>query len=121
MKTLLKQTLILLVIASGLALADADGPDYYKVKGVASNDVLNMRNKADPDSKKVGEIPPGADCVKNLGCKGGLTMSELTDLSKKEQSTILKKRPRWCHVECNGIKGWVSAGYLAEGSCTKPY
>ncbi len=121
MKTILKQTLTLLIIASGMALADADGPDYFKVNGVASNDVLNMRSKADSHAKKVGEIPPNANCVKNLGCKGGLTMIEYTDLSKEEQAVILRKRPRWCHVEYHGIKGWVSARYLSEGSCTKPY
>ena len=121
MKTILKQTLTLLIIATGLALADADGPDYFKVNGVASNDVLNMRSKANPASKKVGEIPPGANCVKNLGCKGGLTMSEFTDLSKEEQAVILRKRPRWCHVEYRGIQGWVSARYLAEESCAKSY
>jgi len=121
MKALLKRILTLLILTSGLTLADADGPDYFKVNDVASNDVLNMRNKADPDAKKVGEIPASADCVKNLGCKGGLTMSEFTDLSKKEQAAILKNRPRWCHVEYRGIKGWVSARYLSEGSCTEPY
>ena len=120
METLLKKTLTLLIIASGLALADADGPDFYKVNGVANNDVLNIRSEADPGANKVGEIPPEADCVKNLGCKGGLTMSEFTDLSKKEQAAILKNRPRWCLVEYQGIKGWVSARYLAEGSCSKP-
>ena len=121
MKTILKQILLLLTIVTGLALADADGPDYFKVNGVASNDVLNIRNKAGSDAKKVGEIPAGVDCVKNLGCKGGLTMSEFTDFSKDEQAAILRKRPRWCHVEYQGIKGWVSARYLIEGSCTKPY
>jgi len=115
MKTILKQTLALLLIISGFSLADADGSDYFKVNGVASNDVLNMRSKADPDAKKVGEIPPGADCVKNLGCKGGLTMSEFMDLSKDEQAAILRKRPRWCHVEYHGIQGWVSGRYLVEG------
>ena len=121
MKTILKQILLLLIVTSGTAIADADGPDYYKVKGVASNDVLNIRSKADSNAKKVGEIPPGADCVKNLGCKGGLSMSEFTDLSKEEQAAILKKRPRWCFVEYLGIKGWVSAHFLAEGSCTTAY
>ena len=119
MKTILQQVLLLLIVTSGLALADADGPDYFKVNGIASNDVLNIRSKANPNTKKVGEIPAGADCVKNLGCKGGLTMSEFTDLSKKEQAAILRKRPRWCHVEYHGVKGWVSVRYLAEGSCTK--
>jgi len=121
MKTLLKQTLTLLMISSGLALADADAPHYFKVNGVASNNALNMRSEADPDAKKAGEIPAAADCVKNLGCKGGLTMSEFTDLSKDEQAASLRKRPRWCHVEYNGIRGWVSARYLIEGSCTKTY
>ena len=119
--TILKQILLLLLVTSGLALAGADGPDYYKVIGVASNDVLNIRSKADPNASKVGDIPPGADCVKNLGCKGGLTMSEFTNLSKEEQAVILKKRPRWCLVAYHGIQGWVSARYLAEGSCSKPY
>ena len=121
MKTILKQILLLLIIVTVSALADTDGPDYYKVKGVGSSDVLNIRSEADPNANKVGEIPAGADCVKNLSCKGGLTMSEFTVLSKKEQAAILKKRPRWCHVEYHGVKGWVSARYLAEGSCAKPY
>jgi len=96
MKTILKQTLLLLIVTSGVAIADADGSDYYKVEGVASNDVLNIRTKANPHADKVGEIPPRANCVKNLGCKGGLTMSEFTELSKKEQAVILRKCSRWC-------------------------
>ena len=48
-------------------------------------------------------------------------MSEFTDLSKDEQAAILKKRPRWCHVEYRGVKVRVSARYLAEVRCTKQY
>lgn len=48
-------------------------------------------------------------------------MSEFSDLSKEAQADILRKRPRWRDVEYDGIKGWVSARYLAEGSCTKTY
>jgi len=106
-------------MASGLALADADGPDYFNVSGVASDDTLNMRIEPNPHAKRVGEIPPNSNCVKNLGCQGGLTMSEFTDLSKEEQAAILKKRPRWCQVEYNEVKGWVSARYLIEGNCSK--
>ena len=120
MKTLLKQTLALFIIISGIALADADGPDYYKITGVASDDVLNMRSEANYNAQKVGEIPAKGNCVKNLGCQGGLTMSEFRDLLKAEQTAILRKRPRWCQVEYRGIKGWVSARFLSEGSCNKP-
>jgi len=68
MLIILKLILPLLLAASGLALAEADGPDYYRVQGVAGNDVLSIRSEADPQADKVGEIPPGADCVRNLGC-----------------------------------------------------
>ena len=108
MKTILKQILLLLIILPGLILADADGPDYFRVSGVASNDVLSIRSEANPHAKKVGEIPPGADCVKNLGCKGGLTTSEFTDLSKKEQAVIKRERPRWCHIVGKGV--WWGKG-----------
>jgi len=109
----------LLISASGLALAEADGPDYYRVHGVAADDVLTIRSKADPHAEKLGEIPPGADCVRNLGCKGGLSLDEYTNLSKKEQAAAIKDHPRWCHIEYQGIKGWVSGRLLVEGSCDK--
>ncbi len=117
MKTTLKLIMPLLISISGVVYAEADGPDYYRVHDVASNDVLNIRSHADPHARKVGEIPPGADCVRNLGCKGGLTMEEFTNLSKQEQAAAKRDHPRWCHVEYQGVKGWVSGHFLAEGSC----
>ncbi len=109
----------MLIFAAGSALAEADGPDYYRVHGVAADDVLTIRSKADPHAEKLGEIPPGADCVRNLGCKGGLSLDEYTNLSKKEQAAAIKDHPRWCQIEYQGIKGWVSGRFLVEGSCDK--
>ena len=119
MRTSIKFLFPLLLTASGFALADADGPDYYRVQGVAANDVLNIRSKADPHAEKLGEIPPGVDCVRNLGCKGGLSMEEFMNLSSKEEAAAKKVHPRWCQVEFKGITGWVSGRFLAEGSCDK--
>lgn len=119
MKTLLNLIIPLLIAVSGVVLAEADGPDYYRVHGVAGNDVLNMRSEGHWRARKVGEIPPGAGCVRNLGCEGGLTMDEYMNRSKREQAAILKKRPRWCLVEYRGTRGWVSGRYLAEGSCNR--
>ncbi|HBH35469.1 MAG TPA: SH3 domain-containing protein [Gammaproteobacteria bacterium] len=119
MKTISKLSIPLLIAMSGVVLAEADGPDYYRVHGVAENDVLNMRSEGHWRAGKVGEIPPGADCVRNLGCQGGLTMDEYMNLSKREQAAIQKKRPRWCLVEYQGTRGWVSGRYLAEGSCNR--
>ena len=110
----------LFMLSCTMVWAEADGPDYYRVHGVASDDVLNVHNAAGSHAGKVGEIPPNASCVINLGCKGGLTYDEFTHLSKKKQAAILKKRPRWCHVRYQNIEGWVSAHFLAEGDCIKP-
>ena len=113
----MKLILLLSISISGLANAEADGPDYYRVYGVAANDVLNIRSNANPHAETLGEIPPGVDCVQNLGCEGGLSLDEFTNLSKGEQAAALKDHPRWCKIEFQGVQGWVSARFLVEGSC----
>lgn len=106
-----------LMLGSGAASADADGPDFYQVTGVAANDTLNIRAKPDPQATKVGEIPHDGICIRNLGCKGGLSFQEFTTLSPAERAKRLKKNPRWCQVEYQGITGWVAGRYLREGTC----
>ena len=63
-------------LLSAPASAEADGPDWWTVHEIAADDVLNQRASGSPDAEKVGEIPPGARCVRNMGCEGGLTFSE---------------------------------------------
>ena len=105
------------ILISPQAFAEADGPDHWQVHGVDANDVLNIRREADPRSEKIGEIPPDGHCIKNLGCKGGLTYEEFTTLSDAEKETIKKERPRWCRIDYQGTTGWVAGRYLREGSC----
>jgi len=104
-------------LGAAAASADADGPDFYVVHGVAKNDVLNIRAEADPYAPKVGEIPPDGECVRNLGCKGGLTFQEFTELSPEQKKERERENPRWCKVEYRGVTGWVNAHYLREGYC----
>jgi len=106
-----------LTLASGIASATADGPDFYQVTGVAAGDVLNIRAEPDPHSAKVGVIPPDGICVRNLGCKGGLTFREFSELSAAGQKKRLKENPRWCKIEYRGATGWVDGRFLAEGIC----
>ena len=108
---------VLLSLISLDAFGEADGPDYWQVHGVESDDVLNIRREANPNSEKIGEIPPDGQCIKNLKCVGGLTFKEFTTLSESEKEKIKKERPRWCFVEYRGTKGWVAGRYLREGSC----
>jgi hypothetical protein len=97
--------------------ADADGPDFYRVTGVPTGDTLNIRAEPEARAATLGAIPPDATCFRNLGCKGGLTFEEYSTLNKAEQARRLKQNPRWCHIEYEGVTGWVAARYLAEGGC----
>lgn len=106
-------------LGSGTAFADADGPDFYVVRGVAPGDVLNIRAKPNPHARKVGEIPPDGACIRNLGCQGGLTFQEFTELSPSARKQRERENPRWCKVEYHGITGWVAGRYLAEGDCRR--
>ena len=107
---------LLVLSASGVApvLAEADGPDFFQVRDVAPDDVLNIRASNDWRSDKIGEIPYDGRCVRNLGCSGGLTLQEFTDLSTAEQERIKKERPRWCQIEYQEQTGWVAGRYLRE-------
>jgi hypothetical protein len=109
--------LVLLLLMPPLAFSTADGPDHWRVHGVAKGDVLNIRQEPDPKSEKVGEIPPDGECIKNIRCVGGLTFEEFTTLSEAEKKKIEKERPRWCLIEYDGVTGWVNGSYLREGSC----
>jgi hypothetical protein len=104
-------------LGTGAAFAEADGPDFYVVRGVARDDVLNLRAAPNPRARKVGEIPPDGACIRNLGCHGGLTFQEFTELSPAAQKQRERENPRWCQVEYRGVTGWVAGRYLAEGDC----
>lgn len=109
--------IILLALLSGQALGEADGPDFYKVRDVSAGDTLNIRAEPRPDAARLGEIPPDGNCIRNLGCQGGLTLLEFTTLTKEQQARRIRENPRWCRIEYRGIPGWVAGRYLAEDSC----
>jgi hypothetical protein len=106
-------------LGTGAAFAEADGPDFYRVTNVAADDVLNLRARPNPRARKVGEIPPDGACIRNLGCRGGLTYREFTELSPAERKQRERENPRWCKVEYEGVTGWVAGRYLAEDDCRR--
>ncbi len=106
--------IVMAVAFSTSVFADADGPDYYRVKGVAADDVLNIRARPSAKADKVGEIPPDGDGVRNLGCQGGPNIVEWEQMTPSEREAASHKR--WCRIEFGGIRGWVAGRFLAEGS-----
>jgi uncharacterized protein YraI len=113
--TLLRMLMIAaaaMLVSAGAARAEATGPDFYRVTGVKSGDVLNMRSGPKHTFQIVGKIPHDGRRIKNLGeCVGGLTYSQWQKATPAER----KRAPqRWCRVEYGGAWGWVNARYLAE-------
>ena len=108
--------LLLAGVPAGL-WAEADGPDHYRVTGVVADDLLNIRAEPNPRAEKVGEIPSDGNCIRNLGCRGGLTMDEYSTLSAEQKTRRLRENPRWCKIDYQGVEGWVAGRYLAEGGC----
>ena len=117
MKTYPYLITVLLAFFTGQLLAEADGPDFYKVRDVSFNDTLAIRAEPHTDAARLGEIPPDGNCIRNLGCQGGLTLLEFTTLTQEQQARRLLENPRWCRVKYRGITGWVAGRYLAEDSC----
>lgn len=118
-KTRFSFKVLILALTPGITSADSDGPEYFEVRDVAKSDVLNIRAEPNPRAAKVGEIPPDGTCIQNLGCQGGLTFQEFTELSPAARKQRERENPRWCKVKYRGITGWVAGRYLAEGDCDR--
>lgn len=112
----LKSVLSLLACScflAGTAVATADGPEYFRVTGVAGDDVLNIRAAPSASSTLIGTIPSDKDGIANLGCIGGLTLSEWEKATETERRDAAKNR--WCRVGYDRSIGWVAGWFLAEG------
>jgi hypothetical protein len=81
---------VALILLSGQA-----GPTYYRVVGVKRPDMLNIRERPDPDSDLIGQIPPDARRIRGFGC---------TDETPN--------RTTWCRVKHGAVVGWVRQTFV---------
>lgn len=91
------------------AWATSDGPDFFAVRDVASNDVLYVREKPSAGSAKVGQIPYNARGIRNMGCHAFLKGQEVINSDIPLPGTTL-----WCKVRHERTDGWVNARFLKE-------
>lgn len=97
------------IVLSGITHA-GDATQYWSVTGVASDDVLNMRDVPHGDSKKLGAIPPNAHGLKSLGCmRPEPSLDRWMDMTEDEKKNA---KLEWCRVEYKGHQGWVAARFL---------
>ena len=107
----MKKTLMILLSAT--ALWSATG--YWKIQKVQSWDTLNIREKANHKSAKVGTIPANAQCVINHGCGKDIALDVMMNMEEAQVKSFLEQAQEgWCYIEYKGNKGWVNQRYLSE-------
>jgi uncharacterized protein YgiM (DUF1202 family) len=106
--------LALLAATPGLVRAQADGPDFWAVTGVGSNDALNLRVAPGADSRAIARIPYNARGLKSLGCPNDVTFEQWKRMTQGQRDQAA--RARWCQVEYGGKRGWVAGRFLKEDS-----
>jgi len=106
-------------ISSGHVLATADGPDHYQVRGVASDDTLNVRTAPSSDAPVIASLAPDADGIANFGCIGELSYAEWEKATPEEREQAAEAR--WCRIGFGDTIGWSAGRFLAEGSDTKSF
>jgi hypothetical protein len=103
---------VALCCAAAPAFAADQHADYWAVTGVASDDVLHLRDVPSADSKSLARIPPNAHGLRNFGCRRNeLPLDVWMKLSKEERRNA---QTRWCRVEYRGKKGWVAWRFLKK-------
>jgi uncharacterized membrane protein len=78
------------------APASDGAPAFFRVQGVASDDVLNIRSNPDSGSLLLGTIPAGASSVEGIG------------------APTVAGSARWQRVRHGGTIGWVNARFLSR-------
>lgn len=97
--------------AQETARSSDDGPDFFSVKNVTQDDVLNIRSEPDSKSTSIGEIPYNGVGLRNLGCNDDL-FSQRLEMEPEERMNSTNNR--WCKVEYRGVLGWVNGKFLKE-------
>ena len=93
------------LVSCGAALAEADGPDFFRVTGVREGSALNVRAGPGLEHPRIGSLPFDADGIRNLGCEGGLSFAEWEAASPAEREAA--RYSRWCRVEHGATAGWA--------------
>ncbi len=78
-----------------LVLSAQSAPTTYRVVGVARGDMLNIRERPDPDSDLIGQIPHDGRGVRGFGC---------TDDTPNGTT--------WCRVKYGAVVGWVRETFV---------
>ena len=100
-------------VSATRALAEADGPDAWRVSGVAAGDVLNVRMGPGVGYPAIDALAPGARHLTSITCVPLATRAQFEALPAEERRAL---PPRWCLVSdrTGRRRGWVAQRFLVE-------
>jgi len=103
--------LVASVALVGSAVAEADGPDAWRVVDVAPDDTLNARMGPGTEYKVIGTFAHDARGLLQITCVPLLSGGIYFTLTEAERENL---PPRWCLMQSPDfrVKGWVSQRYL---------
>lgn len=104
--------IILLLLLPLSVLAEADGPDAWKITGISQDSYLNLRKGPSLQFETIGLIPFGTTNLKNLGCFPEFTFKEWDRFNERERQLAINMR--WCRIDYKDVSGWVFGKYLEE-------
>lgn len=106
-------TLLTVFLSPVAAMAEADGPDFFRVSNVSTDSALNIRSGPGTAFPVIGRIPADTDGVVNFGCVSDLNADQWAVATPEERASAQVKR--LCRVGYNRIIGWSAGQYLKEG------
>lgn len=101
-------------LVNGPALAEAAGPDFFSVSGVAEGNVLNLRAAPSVSGPVIATIPSDGVGIANLGCIGGLSLADWEAATETEREA--GRKTRWCRIGYDRTIGWAAGWFLIEGA-----
>jgi hypothetical protein len=110
LRSLRRPALFAICVSVALPLPAEEPPRFWAVTGVASGDVLHLRDVPSADSKSLMQIPANAHGLKHIGCRRNQPPMELwARMSAAQRRDALTQ---WCRVEYRGVQGWVAGRFL---------
>ncbi|MBX3560171.1 SH3 domain-containing protein [Chelatococcus sp.] len=79
---------------------------------MAAHDVLNIRQEPSAKARIIGTIPSNARRLMVLGGRGVASFGDWSRMTPSERRAAAARR--WCQIEFDGRRGWVSDRLLSE-------
>ena len=110
-------TAAVLTVAATPVLAEADGPDAWRVANVSPDSSLNVRIGPGTDYPRIDSLAADTRHLRYTECVPYINPGIWENFTPAQQQRFGDLHRHWCYVITEEfVKGWVNKFYLAEDS-----